>query len=457
MKRLFKLLVLVVVIAVLFPLANLFVKPCNEGALSNLRPGDAAFEPVAELLEKKCVGCHLPDADLPFYAGWPVASGMMEGDIAEGLRFMDMKKSFSSADRPVSETSLAKIEYVVDTGSMPPHQYMALHWDAGLGDSDKETMNGWLDDVRLANYSTEGVADSFKADVIQPLPLAGEGNAAMVSLGDRLFHDKSLSGDDTISCATCHDLAKGGTDRLQFSEGIDGQVGGINSPTVYNAGFAVRQFWDGRAADLKEQAGGPVTNPIEMGAEWPAVIAKLEKDGDYADAFGALFDNGISQENIQIAIAAFEETLVTGNSKVDRFLRGDDTALSADEKAGHDLFKSEGCATCHVGKILGGQSFETMGLREDYFADRGDVKEPDNGRFNFTKDESDRYKFKVPTLRNVAQTYPYLHDGSTSDLKEAVRIMAKYQCGAELDEADLDKIMAFLDALTGEYKGKLLQ
>ncbi len=458
MKRLMKLVIILVVIAVLFPLANLVFKPDNEGAITGLRPGDADFEPMAVLFEEKCAGCHLPDAALPFYSGWPVASGMIEEDISTGIKFLDMTTAFVPAERPVGETVVAKIEFAVDTNSMPPHQYKALHWDAGLSESDRDALNAWIDGVRLAHYSTPDAAKAFKAEVIQPLSAISVGNPDLVDLGNRLFHDNRLSGDDTVSCATCHDLEKGGTDRLQFSEGIDGQFGGINSPTVYNAVYAVRQFWDGRAADLKEQAGGPVTNPIEMGAEWPAVIAKLEKDAEYVADFNSIFSSGITQENIQTAIAAFEETLVTGNSKVDRYLMGDDAALSDKEKEGFELFKQEGCATCHVGKILGGQSFELMGLRKDYFADRGgDVKEPDQGRFNFTGQEADRYKFKVPTLRNVALTDPYFHDGLTSKLTEAVQAMGEFQCGTELDEADLDKITAFLEALTGEYKGKLLE
>ncbi len=457
MKKLVKFLFLLIVIGLLFPVANLFVKPNNLDALTGLRPGDAAFEPIAYLLEIKCAGCHLPGADLPFYARFPVAKGIMEDDIAEGLRFMDMKEAFGRKEEPVSEPSLAKIEYVVDQGSMPPHLYRAMHWDAGLGEDETREIDSWIDSVRKAHYATEGVAPRFAAEPVQPLPPVEGANPAMVVLGERLFHDGRLSGDGTVSCATCHDLAKGGTDQLRFSKGIRGQEGGINSPTVFNAGFAIRQFWDGRAADLKDQAGGPVTNPIEMDAKWPAVIASLEKDHGYTTAFRALFSDGIKQDHIQTAIAAFEETLVTGNSKFDRYLEGDEAALNADEKEGYRLFKEFGCATCHPGKILGGRSFELMGLRNDYFADRGDLTDADQGRFNFTKAEGDRHKFKVPTLRNLKVTYPYFHDGSTSDLTEAVRIMGKYQSDAVLDDDELGKIVAFLEALTGEYKGKLLE
>lgn len=457
MKKLIKLVALLVILGLLFPVANLIVKPDNSGTLSSLRAGDAKFEPVAHLLEASCTGCHLPDAKLPFYAGFPVASGILEDDISEGLRFLDMKEAFAAGDRPVTEPVLSKIEWVLEQGSMPPHRYLAMHWDAGLGDEEADSVKEWIGGVRKTHYATAGVAPRFATEPVQPLPPVEGHNTAMVDLGDKLYHDVRLSGDDTVSCATCHDLAKGGTDQLQFSEGIRGQVGGINSPTVFNSGFALRQFWDGRAADLKEQAGGPVTNPIEMDAKWPDVIAKLEKDPAYPAAFSALFDDGIKPENIQTAIAAFEETLITVNSKFDKYLKGDENALSADEKAGYELFKEHGCATCHVGAALGGRSFEYMGLRNDYFADRGDVKEPDQGQFNFTKEENDRHKFKVPTLRNLPVTFPYFHDGSTSDLKKAVEVMANYQADADLDDDELGKIVAFLESLTGEYKGKPLR
>jgi cytochrome c peroxidase len=279
----------------------------------------------------------------------------------------------------------------------------------------------------------------------------------MVALGKKLYHDSRLSGDGTVSCATCHALDKGGCDQLRFSKGINGAEGDINAPTVYNAGFHVRQFWDGRAANLKEQAGGPVTNPIEMGAQWPDVIAALEKDQEYVAAFDALFGGKITSNNIQEAIATFEESLVTTGSKFDRYLTGEIAALAPDEREGYELFKGNACSTCHTGAVLGGLSFELMGRREDYFADRGGIIKPDYGRFNFTGEEEDRHKFKVPTLRNVAVTFPYFHDGITSDLKEVVRIMAVYNSGESLSEGELDRIVAFLNTLTGEYEGELLQ
>lgn len=452
-----KLFILIVIAALIFPIANLVVKPDNSGTLSGLKAGDARYTPVAHMLEKKCAGCHFPDAVLPFYASFPVISTVMETDIDLGLRAYDMKKLFATGDKPIIEPVLAKLEHVAAVKNMPPLRYLSVHWDSTISAEDQEAVKAWVNEIRKNHYMTEGVAPIFASEVVQPLPAVKVSNPEMVALGDRLYHDKLLSGDNTISCATCHALDKGGTDQLQFSKGIDDQVGGINAPTVYNAVFCVRQFWDGRAADLKEQAGGPVTNPIEMGAEWPAVIAKLQKEKSYTEAFGALFEDGITNDNIQTAIAAFEETLVTTGSKFDKYLMGDGKALTREELEGYTLFKDQGCATCHAGTILGGKSFEFMGLRQDYFADRGNLKEEDNGLFNFTKEEADRHKFKVPTLRNLTATFPYFHDGSTSDLREAVRVMGKYQNDVDLSDKELDLIVGFLKTLNGEYKGTLIQ
>jgi len=445
------------IVALAFPVSNLLVKPANGGVLADLRPNDASFAAVAGLLEDRCAGCHVADVELPFYAALPVAKRIIDRDIEKGMRHLDLRAAMQDGEAPVPEVTLAKIEHSVERGSMPPAQYKLLHWDAGLGDEERRAILEWTRGVRRAHYAS-GVAAGDLADaVVRPL-VAPEGlDDDLVALGDRLFHDNRLSGDDTVSCATCHDLAKGGTDQLRFSEGIRGQFGGINAPTVYNAGLMIRQFWDGRAADLAEQAGGPVTNPIEMGAAWADVLAKLEGDGAYVDAFGKLFPDGITQANVQTAIAAFEETLVTTGSRFDAYLTGDEEALDAEEKAGLELFANRGCRTCHVGPALGGQSFEYMGLHASYFDERGEVNEADYGLYNFTKKEADRFKFKVPTLRNIAVTWPYFHDGSTDDLTEAVRVMGRCQCEDGLAEDEVESIAAFLNTLTGEYRGELLK
>jgi len=358
---------------------------------------------------------------------------------------------------PLSEAALAKTEFSVASGEMPPGLYLLMHWNHRLGKDDKEHILAWVRESRRRFFAGEKVAASHADSMLQPLPEKVAADPAKVALGDRLFHDKRLSGDDSVSCASCHGLDKGGTDRLQFSRGIKGQVGGINSPTVFNAGLQYKQFWDGRAADLFEQADGPVNNPIEMGSNWKAAVAKLSGDPELVTAFTAVYPQGLSGERIRDAIAAFESTLVTP-SRFDRYLRGEDGALKPEEKKGLALFQSKGCAMCHVGKVLGGQSFEKIGLRKDYFATRGGAQtEGDRGRFNVTKRDLDHHKFKVPMLRNVAVTQPYFHDGTVKTLPEAVKLMGGHQLEDGLTADEVKSLVAFLVSLTGEFRGKLLQ
>jgi cytochrome c peroxidase len=455
MKKLVLLIAIIAVIALLFPIAAYFYTPLESGKISGLRAEDAEFASVASVLEQKCASCHVTDANLPFYASFPVASGMIHEDVANGIKHMNMTNDFwFESGMPISKAAVTKVEQVIKEGSMPPEHYLMMHWNGALSDSERQQILGWVKKVRGAGDA----APEFADEPIQPIPLTVELDADKVALGDKLYHDVRLSGDDTISCATCHDLAKGGTDQAPSSTGIGGQVGPINSPTTYNSSFFVRQFWDGRAATLEEQAAGPVHNPIEMGSNWEEVIPKLEKDKEYVEAFKALYpDLGISGEAIVDAIATFERSLNTPNSRFDQYLRGNKDAINEDEKKGYELFKASGCATCHVGPAMGGESFERMGLKADYFEDRGNVQEVDGGLANFTKNEDDRHKFKVPTLRNIAVTYPYFHDGQTTDLKEAVKTMAKYQEGLELTDQEADLIVKFLNTLTGEYKGAPLQ
>lgn len=295
------------------------------------------------------------------------------------------------------------------------------------------------------------------AEPITPLPLAMPLDNRKVELGRRLFHDAGLSGDGSVSCASCHKLAGGGVDRQVRSRGIGGKEGGINAPTVFNSGFNFRQFWNGRAETLDEQVDGPLQHPAEMGATWPQAIAKLSKDPSYRTEFAANYRDGIQPHNVRDAIATFERSLVTPNSRFDRFLRGDHAALNEAEQAGYRLFKQLGCASCHQGTNIGGNMYQKLGVMEDYFTARGNISEADRGRFSITQREEDRYFFKVPSLRNVALTPPYLHDGSAKTLEEAVRVMARYQLGEQLNTDDLEKIVAFLHTLTGEYQGRPLE
>ncbi|MDR2189588.1 MAG: cytochrome-c peroxidase [Azonexus sp.] len=284
---------------------------------------------------------------------------------------------------------------------------------------------------------------------ILPLePLAGL-DPERVALGERLFHDARLSADMTVSCASCHNLAAGGVDGRRFSIGVGGAVGEINAPTVLNSAYNLAQFWDGRAATLEAQAVGPIENPIEMAATLPQIVDRLAQDSDLVDRFNRLYADGLTADNLLNAIATFERSLVTVNSPFDRYLRGDSEALTAREVDGYRRFLALGCVSCHQGRLVGGNMYQKVGVMADYFAGRT-VKHSDLGRFNVTGDEADRYVFKVPSLRNVALTAPYLHDGSAATLEDAVRAMGRYQLGRRLSDDDVEAIAAFLKTLTGE-------
>ncbi len=292
---------------------------------------------------------------------------------------------------------------------------------------------------------------------ITPLPLQFTPDADKVALGGRLFHEPRLSGDGTVSCAQCHDLNHGGADHQVHSRGVGGKEGAINAPSVFNSGFNFRQFWDGRAETLEEQIDGPLLNPAEMASSWPQVIVKLNTDAAYRQAFAAIYQDGITAANVKDAIATFERSLSTPNSRFDRFLRGDKAALNPSEQAGYLLFKEIGCVACHQGMNVGGNLFEKVGIMGDYFAARGHLTPADLGRYNYTKVEEHRFEFKVPSLRNVALTAPYFHDGSAATLEESVRVMAKYQLGMDMGEAEQRLIADFLRTLTGEYQGVMLK
>ncbi|MCC6142660.1 MAG: heme-binding domain-containing protein [Candidatus Hydrogenedentes bacterium] len=454
MKRLLIFVVIVLIVVLAVPVVNLAWHPHAATALTTSE-ANPDFVPVAKVLEDNCSSCHVKDAKLPFYASLPVVKGLVAQDVSEGIRFLDLVNALNPQGSPeASEVALAKLENVVAEGTMPPLRFKALHWNMSLNSQERSTLLNWIAALRTEYFGTPTAAADFKAEVIQPIPDSVEANPAKVELGRQLYHDVRLSGDNTLSCASCHALDKGGTDQAPVSTGINGQKGPINSPTTFNSGFQFVQFWDGRAADLKEQAAGPVHNPLEMGSNWDQVLPKLQEDADFVQAFTAVYPEGLSGDAITDAIAEFERTLITPNSPFDKYLKGDQQAIGAKAHKGYEIFKEAGCANCHVGKAMGGQSFERMGRYREYFQN---PKDPDFGRYNVTKAEADKFHFKVPLLRNVEVTFPYFHDASTSDLAEAVRVMADHQSRRKLSDMEVDQIVSFLHTLTGEYQGQSLK
>ncbi|GAW86683.1 cytochrome c peroxidase [Bathymodiolus platifrons methanotrophic gill symbiont] len=291
---------------------------------------------------------------------------------------------------------------------------------------------------------------------IRPIPDPVIKSAEQVEIGRLLFHDVRLSKNNQLSCASCHSLKYGGADGQVVSSGVNGSKGLINSPTVFNSSLNFRQFWDGRAANLLHQIDGPISNPIEMNSSWPEVLSKLEQDPFYIAQFKQEFSSGLTISNIKAAIVSFEESLLTPNSRFDLYLKNDLNALTTDELEGYQIFKQYGCISCHQGVAIGGNLYQRFGIMADYFADRGNITAADLGRFQVTHNEADRYVFKVPSLRNVALTAPYFHDGSTQNLDDAVAIMVRYQLGRVADQQTIHKIVLFLNTLTGQYQNKPL-
>jgi len=295
---------------------------------------------------------------------------------------------------------------------------------------------------------------ALSQEPIQPLSRPLGLDPAKVALGRDLFSDPILSKDGSISCASCHPLSGGGTDHRERSIGVGGAEGTIRAPTVFNAGYNFAQFWDGRAPSLEAQAAGPVTNPLEMASAWPDVEAKLAAHSGYAARFHKIYDRAPSRNDITDAIATFERTLVTVNSRFDAYLKGDTAALNEFERRGYALFKAYGCASCHQGANVGGNMYQKFGFLGDYVRDRGSVTAADLGRYNVTHKDSDRQVFKVPSLRLTAINAPYFHDGSVSDLYQAIRIMGRYQLGRDIPDADIHAIAAFLGSLVGDMTGE---
>lgn len=424
-----------------------------------------ANEQLTEIMnDGGCVFCHTANPDLPFYATLPVAKSLIAAHVEEGYKAFDIEPMMKAvaAGEAVNEVDLAKVEKCVMDGTMPFASYYLAHWGSSLTSAKTDIVLDWVKQHRAQFYPNELAAAEFKNEPIRPIPDSVAVDAAKVQLGKELYHDTRLSGDGTISCASCHAIETAGVDNHQFSDGIGGQLGGINAPTSYNSVFNFVQFWDGRAATLADQAAGPPLNPVEMGSKsFDEIAARLSADADFCKRFLASYPDGLNEKTITDAIAEYEKTLLTPNSPFDRYLKGDKNAMTAEQIEGYAIFKDYKCATCHAGVNMGGLSYELMGQRANYFQDRemnakSGLTDSDNGRWAQTKVERDRYRFKTPTLRNVALTWPYYHDGSVATLEKAIEMMAEYQVGRKMSEAEIGKVKSFLDAQTGQYQGKTL-
>lgn len=292
---------------------------------------------------------------------------------------------------------------------------------------------------------------TYSEEPITPLTKNLKINQAKAELGKKLFFDKRLSYDNTISCSSCHNLAEGGAETNAVSTGVNGFKGERNSPTVYNSSLNFTQTWDGRASTLTEQVLLPILKPTEMGMKsLDELVNKLNKITEYKDSFKTIYNKPINDKNIADAIAEFEKTLITLNSPFDQYLAGDKSALSEQQHKGYRLFKAYGCVSCHQGRNVGGNMFQKFGVLQDINLQNGSLNK-DLGRYTVTGNEWDKHVFKVPSLRLAVLTPPYFHDGSVATIEEAVDIMIKFQLGRSVPEQNRNDIISFLKSLVGEF------
>ena len=291
---------------------------------------------------------------------------------------------------------------------------------------------------------------------IEPLPLTVDFDPARAALGEALFAEPRLSGDSKVACTDCHHEGHGLADDKPHSSVTGRPDSAVNSPTMYNVRFLYKLSWGGKYESLETHIDALMVNPKVMASSWETATKHLAEVADYRRKFASVFADGLTPSNVRLAILDYERSLVTPNSPFDQYLRGNAQAVSPEVKRGYAMFKSYGCSSCHQGVAIGGNLFERFGVLRDFFADRGHFDNADLGRFNVTQRDQDRFVFRVPSLRNVALTAPYFHDGSAATLEAAVTDMANYQLGRDLPERDRSALVAFLRSLTGEYRGQSL-
>ena len=422
-------------------------------------PDAPVSQQVAAILEQNgCYSCHSGQDGTPFYAKLPFADPIL-AHVEIGTRFWDLRRE--DLENP-SEVLLSKLQHSVTSGNMPLVEYKLIHWGTGFNKAEKSLLTEWILSQRQERFATGTACKAYAQHALQPIPDSLATDIRKVTLGRKMYNEARISLDGTLSCATCHVIDKGGADSrgTRTSEGINGQFGGINAPTVLNAAFNVEQFWNGRAHTLADQAAGPPVNPVEMGDQtWEQICERLSQDASLVAEFQSIYPEGITQATVTDAIAEYEKTLITPNDRLDQMLKGDENALTEEEKKGLAAFMDNSCAVCHVGKTLGGQSFETLGIYEDYYAAREQsnpdivYNDDDKGLAGFTGDTADLHRFKVPGLRNISKTSPYFHDGTQATIEDAVRAMFRFELGVkEAPESDVASISAFLRTLDGEIK-----
>lgn len=419
------------------PISNLFIQRQSLASID-----DPEFKTVSDILVNKCADCHTRDmAQYPFYFSLPIAKDIMKRNIDRAQFSFLLDKDKLSGKKQFNSFDVQKLTAAMAKGNMPPLQYVCMHWTSALSDQEKMQLVGWIQN-RSREYD------------IRPIPAENffKPDAKKVALGQRIFNEPGISGNDKLSCASCHNVSAGGSSKLanntQSASGNNSEITVYDPPTVLNAAYNFAQYWDGRARSLSDQAAMAMENPQEMASSWGKVIGFLQFNPSYSDEFKKIYSDGISKQNVCDAISEYERSLLTPGSCFDKFLLGDKTALSAEEQEGLALFKKHQCASCHAGPALGGISYEFMGAEHYYFTDETKISKRDLGRFNATHNKRDKYRFKVPTLRNVELTAPYFHDGSAKTLEDAVEVMSRCQIVQPLNKSEVKKITTFLRSLT---------
>lgn len=308
--------------------------------------------------------------------------------------------------------------------------------------------------VTAVSLSCQLMAAQSVSSIPVPAPQLTE--REKIELGKTLFQDPLFAKNLSTSCASCHQLKNSGVDNLTRYLTINKTQGSVNTPSVFNASLNFRQFWNGRAKTIADAIDDHVKDETIFANNWPDIVHKIGANSLYASSFKKIYANGVTKDNINNALTVYIENLVTPNSAFDRYLKGDKTALSNEELKGYRLFRKYGCVSCHQGPNMGGNLFQRLGIYKNYFADKGTNGKADLGLYNVTGKEEDKYVFKVPSLRNIALTGPYLHDGSVKTLPEMIQIMGIYQAGQPIRNEDANAIAQFLQSLNATPEKELL-
>ena len=307
--------------------------------------------------------------------------------------------------------------------------------------------------VMLGQAATVFAAPST---ALQPIPEPQMQGPVKIDLGKRLFEEPMLSKNLSTSCSSCHQLKNAGVDNLPRYLTMDKKPGAVNTPSIFNSSLNFRQFWDGRAKTIADVVNDHVSDKTIFDNNWPSIVEKIGKNTLYDNDFKIAYPEGVTQETINDALKSYIDNLLTSKSKFDLYLKGDKTALTNDQLKGYRLFRKYGCATCHQGPNIGGNLYQRMGVYKNYFADKGTIEKADLGLFNVTGKEEDKFYFKVPSLRNISLTGPYLHDGSVKTLPEMIQIMGVYQVGQPIRTEEADSIAQFLQSLNAKPLERLV-